>query len=125
MKTIVTVESFDEMAARKLERARKFDRGEAIVPERRISFERAEDMFAFLTGPRADVLRATIAKPRSITELASALNRNRSAVSRDVRALREHGMVTVKRQVNPGHGQVAVVKAAAKRFELRAQIIAA
>ena len=124
MKTIVTVESFDELAARKLDRAAMLDAKVSFAAERRITFDRPEDMAAFLTGPRVRLLEAAMEKPRSVTELAAALHRNRSAVSRDVRTLREHGMLIVKMQVNPGHGQVAIVKATASRFHLHARISA-
>lgn len=124
MKTIVTVESFDELASRKLDRAAKLDAKTSLTAERRITFNRPQDMAAFLTGPRVRLLEAAMEKPRSVTELALALHRNRAAVSRDVRALREYGMLIVKMQVNPGHGQVAVVRAAASQFHLHARISA-
>ena len=124
MKTIVTVESFDGMASRKLARAAKLDANSSVAAERRITFDRPEDMAAFLTGPRVRLLEAAIDKPRSVTELASALHRNRSAVSRDIRALREHGMLAVTMRVNPGHGLVAIVKATASEFHLEARISA-
>ena len=122
MNTIVTVEGFDAMIERKLERARKLDRHEHVPAERRITFETPEDMAAFLTANRVTLLKAAIQKPRSVTELAEALHRNRTAVSRDVRALKERGMLKLKKQPNPGHGQVQVVHAAAKHFNLRADI---
>lgn len=124
MKTIVTVESFDEMSSRKQARAAKLDAKAPIAAERRISFDRPQDMAAFLTGPRVRLLAAAIDQPRSVTELASALHRNRSAVSRDIRALREHGMLAVTMQVNPGHGLVAIVRATANEFHLEARISA-
>ena len=122
MKTTVTVESFDEMVERKLERARKLDRLEHVLAERRITFETPEDMASFLTANRVSLLKAAIQKPRSVTELAEALQRNRTAVSRDVRALKEKGMLKLAKQPNPGHGQIQVVHAAAKHFNLRADI---
>ena len=122
MKTIVTVESFDEMSERKLERARRLDRREPVPAERRITFEAPEDMAAFLTANRVTLLKAAIQQPRSVTELAEALQRNRTAVSRDVRALREKGMLKLRKQPNPGHGQIQVVHAAARQFDFRARI---
>jgi predicted transcriptional regulator len=124
MKTIVTVESFDEVSVRKLTRAAKLDAKVSVAAERRITFDRPQDMAAFLTGPRVRLLEAAIDKPRSVTELAAVLHRNRSAVSRDIRALREHGMLAVTMQVNPGHGLVAIVKATASKFHLEALISA-
>ena len=45
-----------------------------------------------------------------------------TAVSRDVRALKEKGMLKLAKQPNPGHGQIQVVHAAAKHFNFRADI---
>ena len=124
MKTIVSVEDFESMRNRSLERARKLDRRERVEAERRISFEHPEDMASFLTGRRLGVLRAAMEQPRSVTELAAALHRNRPAVSRDVRALRQVGLIHVSKRSNPGHGQVQIVEAAARKFEFHYELSA-
>jgi predicted transcriptional regulator len=124
MKTIIKVEDFESMRKRSLDRARRLDRREPIEPERRIAFEHAEDMAAFLTSRRLGVLRAAMQKPRSVTELALALKRNRPAVSRDVQALRDIGLVKLNKQPNPGHGQVQIVQASARKFEFRSELTA-
>jgi hypothetical protein len=46
---------------------------------------------------------------------------NRSAVSRDVKALRERRLVMLTRTVNRGHG-IVTLSARAKHVELRAQL---
>ena len=61
-------------------------------------------------------------KPRSITELAAVLQRDRKAVHRDVQALHSVGMLLLRKEPNPGHGQVQVVTAAASRFQLVAEV---
>ncbi|MES2390489.1 MAG: ArsR family transcriptional regulator [Acidobacteriota bacterium] len=124
MKTIVAVEDFEAMRKRSLERARRLDRREPVEAERRISFELPEDMASFLTSRRINVLKAAMERPRSVSELALALRRNRPAVSRDVRALNLVGLVELNKHTNPGHGQVQIVKAAAKSFEFRYQLSA-
>lgn len=124
MKTIVAVEDFEAARVRSLERARKLDRKEHVDTERRISFEHPEDMASFLTGRRIGVLRAAMERPRSVTELAADLRRNRPAVFRDVRALKEVGLIQLRKEPNPGHGQVQIVSAAAKVFEFRYQLTA-
>ena len=112
------------MRQRSLERARRFDKKEHVESERRIFFEHPEDMASFLTGRRLEVLRAAMKQPRSITELAIALKRNRPAISRDVRALSEVGLIQLNKQINPGHGQVQIVRASAKSFDFRYQLTA-
>ena len=108
--------------AQSLERARKRNRGERVRPERRIVFEHPEDMVSFMTPHRIRLYREVKIRPLSVTDLAKALDRNRSAVSRDVKALRERRLVKLTKTVNPGHGQVTIVSARAKNVELRAQL---
>lgn len=124
MKTVIAVEGFEAMRKRSLERARRLDRREHVEAERRISFEHPEDMASFLSSRRLNVLRAAMEQPRSVTELAAALKRNRPAVSRDVRALKQVGLIELNKQSNPGHGQVQIVRASARKFEFRFQLTA-
>ena len=122
MKTIIGVESFDEVMKRSTERAAKLGRGEAARAERRVSFETAEDLVAYLTPQRLRLIRAVREQPLSISALALSLKRDRGAVSRDVRALRTAGLVRVKKAVNPGHGAIQLVQARAKTMTVRAII---
>ncbi len=122
MKTVIGVESFEQMKARMLERAAKMDRGERLRPERRISFESAEDMLACMTPQRIRLLQKAREEALSVTDLARALGRDRKSVHRDVKALREFNLLAVKKQVNPGHGVVQMVRARSKRMELRASL---
>lgn len=122
MKTIVGVANFEDMMERSLDRAKKRARGERVRPERRILFEHPEDMLALLTAHRIRLFREVKERPLSVTDLAKALDRNRSAVSRDVKVLRERRLLKVTKTVNPGHGVVTLVSARSKRVELRAQL---
>ncbi len=124
MKTVVGVESFEAIRQRSLERARRFDKQERVEAERRVSFSHPEDMASFLTSRRIDVLKAAMKQPRSVSDLALALNRNRPAVFRDVRALNQVGLVLLNKRSNPGHGQVQIVSAAARSFEFRYELSA-
>ena len=122
MKAIVTVESFQEMSVRKLNRARKLDRQEPLSTERRISFESADLLLACMTPQRLRLWEAAREKPRSVTELASALHRDRKSVHRDIQVLHAAGMLTLQAQRNPGHGQVRLVQTTAQHIELRARL---
>ena len=122
MKTIIGVVNFENMMERSLERAQKRTRGERVRPERRIMFEHPEDMVSFMTPHRIRLYREVKERPLSVTDLAKALERNRSAVSRDIKALRERRLVKLTSTVNPGHGRVTLVSARAKRVELRAEL---
>jgi predicted transcriptional regulator len=120
-KTVIGVESFEEMKARKSARAARLTRGKRIKPERRISFESSLDLLACITPERIRLIEAARRSPQSVSDLAKSLRRHRAAVHRDVKALADHGMVTVQRQKNPGHGQVQIVAATAARFMVSAK----
>ena len=122
MKTIIGVANFDDMMDRSLNRAKKRSAGERVRPERRIMFEHPEDMVSFMTPHRIRIYRELKERSLSVTDLAKALDRNRSAVSRDVKALRERRLIKVTKTVNPGHGVVTLVSARSKHVELRAQL---
>ena len=122
MKTIIDVANFEDLMMRSLELAEKRTRGERVRPERRIIFEHPEDMVSFMTPHRIRLYREIKTRPLSVTDLAKALDRNRSAVSRDVKVLRERRLVKLTKTVNPGHGMVTVVSARAKNIELRGQL---
>jgi predicted transcriptional regulator len=122
MKTIIGTSSFAALREHKLARARKVDRKQPIASEKRITFASAEDMLSHLTPKRIHLCEVAREKPRSITELAAVLRRDRKAVHRDVQALHAVGMLLLRRETNPGHGQVQVVTAAASRFQLVAEV---
>lgn len=116
----VGVGTVEEFMQRSLERARKIDRGERLTPEFRITFEDPLDLLAVITSERVRLMEEIRKKPVGLTELASNLKRNRSAVQRDVKILESSGLVRSWQEPNPGHGRRTVVEAVAKRFELTA-----
>ena len=122
MKTLLEVESFDGMRARKLARAQKLTKGESMSSEKRITFETPADLLACLTPKRVRLCEVAREKPRSISELAVTLQRDRKSVHRDVQALHLVGMLRLHRRINPGHGQIQVVEATATRFRLIAEL---
>lgn len=58
-----------------------------------------------------------------ITVIAGRLQRDRSAVKRDVDQLARVGLVTVETKVLPGHGHMKEVRAAAGQFRLEAMVM--
>lgn len=121
MKTVVGVESFAEMKARKEARAVRLTAGERVKAERRITFENSADLFSCITPERIRLIEAAREVPQSVTELAKSLRRQRAAVHRDVKALAEYGLIALRRQKNPGHGQIQVVTATARAFTVSAK----
>lgn len=120
-KTTIAVETFDEMKARKTARAASLSQGERIRPERRIVFENSMDLLACITPERIRLIETARRSPQSVSDLAKSLRRHRAAVHRDVKALADHGLVTVQKRSNPGHGQVQIVAATAAQFTVSAR----
>lgn len=118
MKLTIRIESFEKSTERMIEGAKRMDRGERIEPERSITSETPEDMVRMLSAKRLELLQASRTGEFSVTALAEKLNREPSAVRRDVAELKRFGLVRTVRAKNPGHGQVAIVKPVARRFEL-------
>ena len=81
-----------------------------------MTFATADEMLSHITPTRVRLCEVAREKPRSITELAAVLQRDRKSVHRDVQALHSVGILLVQKKPNPGHGQVQVVTAAASRW---------
>ena len=114
-----TVEAF---FGRSLNRARKLDRGEKLPAEMRLTFEDPADLLRLLTAQRIRVLDAVRKKPAPVTDLATVLKRDPTAVKRDVRILKSFGLVNIHEETNPGHGRRKIVEPRAAKFELVASI---
>ena len=72
----------------------------------RVSFESVEALLTVLTPKRYALLETVKEKGRfeSIEALAAELKRDRSTVSRDLRALADAGLISLREAVLPGHG---------------------
>jgi predicted transcriptional regulator len=114
-----TPEAFFE---RSLNRARKLDRGEALPAEMRLTFEDPADLLRLLTAQRVRVLHAVRTQPAPVSDLARLLNRDRTAVKRDVKVLLSFGLVKTYAETNPGHGRRKIVEPLASKYELSATI---
>ena len=114
-----TAEAFFE---RSLTRARKLDRGEKLAAEIRLTFEDPADLLRVLTTQRVRVLHAVLKKPAPVSDLAIVLDRDRTAVKRDVKILTSAGLLKVREEANPGHGRRKIVEPLASKFQLIATI---
>ncbi len=120
---VVVEDGVDEFFQRARKHARMLDRGETLPSETTIIFEDPVQLLGMLTVERKRLLhtlRDEGATP--ITALAERLGRDKRAVSRDVSAMREHGMVKTKYVVDSGKKRNMVVMPTAKRLELKAAI---
>lgn len=88
-----------------------------------ISFGDPAEMLEAITPSRIDLIRAVLREqPDSITGLARRVNRDRSAVARDIKVLTSLGLVQADEEVNPGHGRHKLVKSASAG-ELKLQAV--
>jgi predicted transcriptional regulator len=81
------------------------------LPMRTISFEDTEDLVKFLTENKLSLLSTVRKKPFSISDLAKALHRSRSAVDKDIQLLESVGILKSEYVINPGHGRCRMVTA--------------
>jgi DNA-binding transcriptional ArsR family regulator len=57
----------------------------------------ADTMFALSTPSRLQILASLRGKPRTVSEIVDAVGMEQSAVSHQLRVLRDHSVVTVRR----------------------------
>lgn len=119
---VVKNERLDDFLGRARKLARLADAGAPIPESMVISFEDPADMLAVLTPARLAVFRVIKKKPGSIASIAQMLKRDRSAVTRDVAALGEAGLVSVTEKPHPGHGRMKEVRVCAKAIKLEALV---
>jgi len=112
----------EEFFTRGRQLAQAADKGEAIAGVRIISFEDPADMMKLVTNARLSLLRAVKETPGSITDIATRLRRDRSAVKRDIDALERFGLVPIADKVLPGHGRMKEVRATASRLHLTVEV---
>jgi len=103
--------------------ARLADAGQPMPEERTVSFEDPADLLRLLTASRLEVFRSVKGEPGSITVIAGRLQRDRSAVKRDVEQLAQVGLVTIETKPLPGHGHMKEIRAAAGIFRLEATVL--
>lgn len=90
--------------------AKKADKGSKLDTSKTIWFEDPKDLLKFICKSKFDLIDLIRGQPRSISELAKALKRNRSSVTRDVNTLEKFGLVESEMIVNAGHGRARIVK---------------
>lgn len=93
------------------ELAKLMDTGKPIPDMTIISFGDPAEMLEAITPSRIELMRVVREQPDSITGLARRVNRDRSAVARDIKVLASLGLVQAHEEVNPGHGRYKLVKA--------------
>ncbi len=108
--------------ARAKEAARKADQGRAFGEKVTLSFEDPQRMFTVLSESRRRLMLEIMDQPKTINDLTSRLQRNRSAITKDLGLLEKVGLVVSSRQANPGHGIQKMVRAIAPKIEMVATL---
>jgi predicted transcriptional regulator len=118
----IRVSSTEDFFARMKTLAQRLDRGEAVGGGIIVSFEDPQDMLRVLSSQRARLLRCVREQAMPIAVLASELQRDIRAVSRDVKLLEEAGLLRTSYQTNPGHGRLRIVEPVAQEYLLQASL---
>lgn len=96
--------------------ARLADEGKSIPESFLISFEDPKEFSSLLSPAKLQLIKHVRKNPVSVTDLAKILNRDRSAVSKDVSILENFGLVAISEKPNPGHGKIKEVSATSKKI---------
>lgn len=120
MKTRIKTGNIEGFFKRGREVARMADQGKPIPVERVIAYDDAKDLARILATAMIARFRFITERPGSIIDIARRLQRDRSAVSRDIDALEQAGLVNVAERASPRHGRRKVVCAVADKVVLTA-----
>jgi len=121
-KQIVRTGNVADFFDRARDAARRADQGGKFDETVTLSFEDPQRMFTVLSTARRRLMTEVIREPKTISELSSSLNRNRSSITKDISLLESMGLVTSQRQVNPGHGIQKIICSVAPRIEMVATL---
>jgi predicted transcriptional regulator len=119
---LVSVGTIDDFFADAHKIMKAIDNGETLTPQTTITFEDPKDMLQFISPKKMEVLTEIKKHPASITDIAKAVERNRSAVSKEIKEMERFGLVTIKNIINPGHGRSKIVNLTHPRLTLQAAI---
>ena len=100
----IKIESTEDFFVRGKAIASLADKGTLEAAGKIVTFENAEDLASVVSAAKIALFREVRAHSGSITDISKRLNRDRSAVKRDIDVLQSIGMVEVITTKNEGHG---------------------
>ncbi len=112
----------DEFMAYAKNVMRAADKGEPIKPSHTLTFANPKEMLHFLSDKKIELINLIRNHPDSITNIAYATKRNRSAVYRDICEMKKFGLVHIHEEINAGHGRHKIVELVANKLKLEAFI---
>lgn len=121
-KIVIRTDDAAGFFARAKDAARRADKGGKFEGKVTLAFEDPAQMFSVLSDARRRLIEEVLREPRTINELSDKLQRNRSAITKDVGLLEKMGLLVSQRLVNPGHGIQKVVRSVAPKIELLATL---
>lgn len=101
---------------------RSADKKEALKLLQSIMFEDAKELLRLLSDVKLKLIAMIRNHPDSITNIAKAIHRNRSAVGHDIHELEKFGLVKIHEEINPGHGHRKIVELIARKLKLEVYI---
>ena len=123
---IITVRtgSVKEFFANSRDVMRAADKGKSIKKRcATLTFVDPTEMLHFLSAAKIKLINSIRQHPDSITNIAKAVKRTRSAVRRDISEMENIGLVTTHEESNPhGHGKHKIVELVASTLKLEAYI---
>jgi len=121
-KVTIRTDDLEGFFERAKDAAHRADHGQTFEGKVTIAFEDPQRMFAVLSEARRRLISEVLHEPKSINELTSRLQRNRSAITKDVGMLERLGLIVSSRRSNPGHGIQKMVQSVATRIEMAATL---
>ena len=121
-KIVIRTDDVAGFFSRAKDAARRADRGEAFEGKVTLSFEDPQKMFTVLSEARRRLMLEVMHESKTINELSHKLNRNRSAITKDVGLLEKMGLIVSQRLANPGHGIQKGVRSVAPQIEMVATL---
>lgn len=103
--------SLDDFFSSVKETAREIDNKQPITRKNTIWVE-AEDLMKLLKPERTALLQF-LRKENSIvfSKLLAALKRSPSSLNNDLKLLSKYGLISIRKEINPGHGYHKVIEA--------------
>lgn len=102
--------------------AKAVDAGERMEPSITISFESADEFALLLSKKRTRLVTIVRDNPGTVKEIAARVHRSRDEVAKDIYLLTKVGILTKFKIKNPKHGEMNIIKPAAKKVRLVAEL---
>jgi len=109
MSVVIRAGTFSDFFTSAKETARKIDSGEKLTPKNTIWVD-AKDLMLLLKSERTSLVKYLRKEKKAVfSHVAKALNRSPVSLNNDLKILSKYHLVTISKEVNPGHGVCKVI----------------